>query len=337
MRIRWREFELPTRVEVDRPTLTPTYGRFTAEPFERGFGTTVGNSLRRVLLSSIEGTAVTSLRIEGVQHEFSSIPGVVEDVTDIILNVKQLLVRLHSDEPQRIRIDKAGKGVVTAADIIHDATVEVVNPELHVATLADDGRLQMEMEVRKGRGYVTAEEHMRGEQEIGLIPVDSIYSPVLRVKYHTENTRIGQLTNYDKLLLEVWTDGTVTPEMAMVEAGKILRKHLSPFVAYFETGSQFVPDEARDAEERRGAKEKRELMEKLARPISDLDLSVRASNCIEAEGIRTVGELCARTETSMLKVRNFGKTSLKEIKKKLSDLGLSLGMEVHLEEVTRQA
>src|SRR3990167_6982940 len=236
MRIRWREFELPARVTVDQETLTPTYGRFVAEPFERGFGITVGNSLRRVLLSSIEGHSVTSVRIEGVQHEFSTIPGVVEDVTDIVLNVKKLLVKMHTDEPQRLRIEKSGKGIVRVADIIHDALVEIVNPDLHIATLADDGRLIMDLEVRRGRGYVTAEEHVKGDQEIGLIPVDSVFGPVVRVRYRTENTRVGHLTNYDKLILDIWTDGTVDPERALVEASKVLRKHLNPFVQYFETG-----------------------------------------------------------------------------------------------------
>ncbi|HVY60269.1 MAG TPA: DNA-directed RNA polymerase subunit alpha, partial [Planctomycetota bacterium] len=236
MRARWRSFELPTKIEVEKASLTSTYGKFIAEPFERGFGITVGNSIRRVLLSSLEGAAVTTVKIEGVQHEFSSLPGIVEDVTDIVLNVKQLLVKVRTDEPRKIKIDVKKKGTVTGADIQPDAMVEVVNPDLVIATLSEEVPFKMEMEVRRGRGYVTAEENDSEDREIGVIPIDSIYSPVRRVRYRTENTRVGQLTDYDKLILEIWTNGTVHPENALVEAAKILRKHLIPFVNYFELG-----------------------------------------------------------------------------------------------------
>jgi DNA-directed RNA polymerase subunit alpha len=311
----------------DKESLTETYGQFVAEPFERGFGTTIGNSLRRVLLSSIEGAAIATVKVEGVDHEFSSIPGVVEDVTDIILNLKRLLVKLHSDEPKKIRIEKKGKGPVVAGDIAADATVEIVNPDIQICTLADDRELALELEVRKGRGYVTAAEHDKGEQEIGVIPIDCIFSPVQRVRYRTEYTRVGQLTNYDRLILEVWTDGTVSPEMAIVEASKILRKHLTPFINYFELGKELQREEAKE-ETREDDGILEALREQLMLPISELDLSVRASNCLQAENIMTIRDLVSRSEPELLKVRNFGKTSLREIKKKLTEMGLSLGMEI---------
>ena len=327
MRLRWRDFELPSRVTVDENTARPDYAKFIAEPFERGFGTSIGNGLRRVLLSSLEGTAITSVRIDGVQHEFSSLPGVVEDVTEIILNLKELLVRFHTDESKVLRLSKSGEGVVTAADVEHDQNCEIVNPDRHICTLSDaTASFSAEMVVRKGRGYVTAEENTDDDMPIGTIPIDSIFSPVRRVRYSTESTRVGKMTNYDSLVVEVWTDGTITPEMALVEAAKIHRKHLNPFVHYFEAGKELqkaVTIEVAPAEEEPG-KNVRELLE---RPISDLDLSVRAANCMEVEGIQSVGELCARTEAEMLEVRNFGKTSLREIRKKLEERGLELGME----------
>ena len=336
MRIRWRDFELPSRVIVDEQTARPDYGRFIAEPFERGFGATVGNGLRRVLLSSLEGTAVTSVKIEGVLHEFSTIAGVVEDVTEIVLNLKDLLVRFHTAEPKTLRIKRKGEGEVTAADIEHDQNCEIVNPDLRICTISDSKTtFQAEMTVRRGRGYVTAEENISEEMPVGTIPVDSIFSPVRRVKFNTEATRVGKMTNYDRLVVEVWTDGTLTPEMALVEAAKIYRKHLNPFVHYFEAGKELqrapTIEVAPAASSFEIALDEPEApsagSEHFERDIADLDLSVRAANCMEVAEIKTIGELCARTEEQLLGVRNFGKTSLREIKKKLEGFGLSLGME----------
>src|SRR3954447_14676624 len=242
MRIRWRGLELPNRVVSDRTTLTDTYGKFTAEPFERGFGVTVGNSLRRILLSSLEGSAVIQVKIQGVQHEISTIPGVVEDVTDIILNIKSLVVKNQSDQPKTLRIERHERGVVTAANIITDEAVQLINPEHIIATLTDDVPFVVEMRVENGRGYRMAEENVEQEREIGVIPVDSSFSPVVRVKYEIEDTRVGQRTNYDKLVMEVWTNGTVTPQMAIVEGAKILRKHLNPFIQYAEPGPEIGMD-----------------------------------------------------------------------------------------------
>src|SRR5262249_45614275 len=243
MRIRWRGLELPSRVGSDRGTLTDTYGKFTAEPFERGFGVTVGNSLRRILLSSLEGSAVTRVKIQGVQHEITTIPGVVEDVTDIILNIKSLVVKNASDQPKVIRIDRHERGVVKGADIIAEEAVQIINPEHIIATLTDDVPFVVEMTVENGRGYRTADENAGKEREVGLIPVDSSFSPVVRVKYEIEDTRVGQRTNYDKLIMEIWTNGTVTPQMAVVEGAKILRKHLNPFIQYAEPGPEISVDE----------------------------------------------------------------------------------------------
>src|SRR5262245_58543154 len=245
MRIRWRGLELPNRVVSDRSTLTDTYGKFVAEPFERGFGVTVGNSLRRVLLSSLEGSAVTRVKIQGVQHEISSIPGVVEDVTDIILNIKSLVVKNSSEYPQTIRIDRHDRGVVKASDILTDASVQIINPEHVIATLTDDVPFVVEMTVENGRGYRTADENAGKEREIGVIPVDSSFSPVVRVKYEIEDTRVGQKTNYDKLIMEIWTNGTVSPQMAVVEGAKIMRKHLNPFIQYAEPGPEIAVDDDR--------------------------------------------------------------------------------------------
>src|SRR5215468_6089104 len=236
MRIRWRGLELPSRVICNRDTLTDTFGEFHVEPFERGFGHTVGNSLRRILLSSLEGSAVTKIKIQGVQHEFSSIPGMVEDITDLVLNLKGLVVKNHSEQPQAIRIERERRGVVTAADILHDESVEIINPDHILCTLTDDVAFHLEMTVENGRGYRTAAEGHTDDLEIGVIPIDASFSPVQRVEYHVENTRVGQRTNYDKLILRIWTTGTLGPEMALVEAAKILRKHLNPFVQYYEPG-----------------------------------------------------------------------------------------------------
>jgi DNA-directed RNA polymerase subunit alpha len=327
MRIRWRGLELPSRVVCDRATLTDTYGKFTAEPFERGFGVTVGNSLRRVLLSSLEGSAVTQVKIQGVQHEVSTIPGVVEDVTDIILNIKSLVVRNTSEQSRTIRIERHERGVVKAADIITEQGIEIINPDHVIATLTDDVPFVVEMRVENGRGYRMADENVDGEREIGVIPVDSSFSPVVRVKYEIEDTRVGQRTNYDKLVMEVWTNGTVTPQMAVVEGAKILRKHLNPFIQYNEPGPE-IPIE--DKAEMAGAGEQidLELERKLNMSLAELELSVRATNCLESEGITTVRDLVNRTDDELLEVRNFGETTLKEVKIKLQERGLSLGMKL---------
>ncbi|VAX41309.1 DNA-directed RNA polymerase alpha subunit [hydrothermal vent metagenome] len=325
MRIRWRGLELPSRVVKDTKFLGETYGRFTIEPFERGFGTTVGNGLRRVLLSSLEGAAVTSIKIKGAEHEFTSVPGVLEDVTDIVLNVKSLVVRLETDEPKTMRLAVRGPGEITADMIEADAAITILNKNLLIATLTDEIDFEMEFTVAKGRGYVPASEQYEDEeeQEVGVIHVDSIYSPVQRVRYNVENTRVGQRTNYDKLTLEIWTDATVTPEMALVEAGKIFRKHLNPFVQYAELGEERVSEEAAAA-----ASVDEELIRKLNMPIGDLELSVRASNCLESARIDLVAQLVQRTEPELLKLRSFGRTSLREVKRKLADIGLDLGVQL---------
>ena len=332
MRIRWRGLELPSRVVRDEQVSTDTYGKFIAEPFERGFGTTVGNSLRRILLSSLEGAAVTHIRLKGAQHEFSSLPGVIEDVTDIILNVKSLIVKLEGDEPRQMTLRANKAGPVTAGMIETDPNVTVINKDLVIATLTEDVEFDMTLTVNKGRGYVTAAENIRdegGEQELGLIAVDSIYSPVTRVRYTTGDARVGQKTDYDRLILEIWTNGTVTPEMALVEASKILRKHLNPFVQYFELGAETATEEALEAiREANQTTYDPELQQKLDMSVQELDLSVRANNCLESAKIQTVRDLVKKTESDLLKVRSFGKTSLREVKRKLADLGLSLGLDL---------
>jgi DNA-directed RNA polymerase subunit alpha len=332
MRIRWRGLELPTRVLRDEVASKEDYGRFTIEPFERGFGTTVGNSLRRILLSSLQGAAVTDVRIKGVEHEFSSLTGVLEDVTEIILNVKSLVVKSTSDAPKTLRVSVKGKPgetvEVRAADLESDASVEIVNRDQLLATLTDDVEFEMEMTVALGRSYVTAEENKNPDEEeqvIGVIPVDSTFSPVTRVRYRVEDTRVGQRTNYDRLVMEIWTNGTVTPEMALVEAAKILRKHLNPFVKYFEMGVGLAVEGARADSGAFGAKSGQSVDQaKLSMPISALNLSVRSGNCLTAANINTIGELLAQDESALLKLRSFGKTSMREVKRKLADYGLSL-------------
>jgi DNA-directed RNA polymerase subunit alpha len=326
MRIRWRGLELPNRVVSDRSTLTDTYGKFTAEPFERGFGVTVGNSLRRILLSSLEGSAVTRVKIQGVQHEISAIPGVVEDVTDIILNIKSLVVKNQSDQPKTLRIERHERGVVTAANIITDEAVQIINPEHIIATLTDDVPFVVEMRVENGRGYRMAEENVEQEREIGVIPVDSSFSPVVRVKHEIEDTRVGQRTNYDKLVMEIWTNGTVSPQMALVEGAKILRKHLNPFIQYAEPGPEIGMEDK--AEAAGGDQVDHELERKLNMSLAELELSVRATNCLESEGITTVRDLVIRTDEELLEVRNFGETTLKEVKSKLQERGMHLGMKL---------
>ncbi len=328
MRIRWRGLELPTRVASERGSLTDTYAKFHAEPFERGFGMTVGNSLRRILLSSLEGSAVARVKIQGVQHEVSTIPGVVEDVTDIILNIKALVVKNTSDMPKTIRIERHEKGVVRAADIQHDESVQILNPEHHIATMTDDVPFVIEMVVENGRGYKTADENAGKEREIGVIPVDSSYSPVVRVKYDIEETRVGQRTNYDKLVVEIWTNGTISPQMAIVESAKILRKHLNPFVQYSEPGPEIQLDDPIEIGAAAPAGVDTELERKLSMSLAELELSVRATNCLESEGITTVRDLVIRGEDELLEVRNFGETTLKEVTAKLKERNLHLGMKI---------
>src|SRR5207237_269255 len=327
MRVRWRGLELPSRVVRDQSLSTDTYGRFTAEPFERGFGVTVGNSLRRILLSSLEGSAVTRVKSQGVQHEISTIPGVVEDVTDIILNIKSLVVKNTSEQSKTIRIDRHERGVVTAASIIADEAVQIINPEHVIATLTDDVPFAMEMTVENGRGYRTSEENVGKEREIGVIPVDSSFSPVVRVKYEIEDTRVGQRTNYDRLVMEIWTNGTIRPQMALVEGAKILRKHLNPFIQFAEPGPEISIE---DKPELAGAGDQvdHELERKLNMSLAELELTVRATNCLESEGITTVPDLVLRTDEELLEVRNFGETTLKEVKAKLQERGLHLGMKL---------
>ena len=322
MHIRWRGLELPSLVECDRNSLTPTYGKFVAEPFERGFGTTVGNSLRRILLSALEGSAVTQLKIRGANHEFSSIPGVLEDVTDIVLNVKSLVVKNHTGQMKVITIEKNTAGPITGADIQTGGEVDIINADHTLVTLTDDVPFMMEMVVENGRGYVPATDHSGREHEIGIIPVDAVYSPVTRVHYDVEETRVGQKTNFDKLTLEVWTNGSVSPEMAVVEAAKIMRKHLNPFVQYSELGAQ-VHSQPRSKGGIDAA-----LEAKLSIPISELRFSVRASNCLEYADIRTVRDLVQRNEDQLMEIRNFGETTLDEVTQLLGELGLHLGMKV---------
>ena len=333
MRVTWRGLELPTSVEQDATVSCDKYGRFFIEPFERGFGTTIGNSLRRVLLSSLEGSAVTSIKITGVDHEITSISGVMEDVTDIVLNVKSLVVRLDSDEPKTMKISVDKAGVIKAADIVADPAIELINKDAVIATLTKELNFEMEMVVEKGRGYLPASERIealdRFDQETGRILLDAVYSPVTRVRYATEDTRVGQRTNYDKLILEIWTDGTVTPEMALIEAAKILRKHINPFIQYFKLGEETIVDQVTEAQDVLEEKTvDQELIEKLNIPIAELELSVRANNCLESAKIETVGQLVKMMEPDLLKIRSFGKTSLREIKRKLADIGLSLGMTI---------
>jgi DNA-directed RNA polymerase subunit alpha len=322
MHIRWRGLELPSIVECDSASFTANYGKFTAEPFERGFGTTIGNSLRRILLSSLEGSAITQIKIRGAQHEFTTIPGVLEDVTDIVLNVKSLVVKNHSDSTRVITVEKTEAGPITGADIQTDQDVEVINKNHVVATLTDNVPFMMEMVVENGRGYVPSSEHSTSDHEIGIIPIDAVYSPVTRVRYEVEETRVGQKTNYDKLTMEIWTDGSINPEIALVEAAKILRKHLNPFVQYAELG-QRVHSPARATG---GADAV--LESKLNLSLAELRLSVRATNCLESENISTVRELVQRGEDQLMEVRNFGETTLNEVHEKLTELGLHLGMRV---------
>jgi DNA-directed RNA polymerase subunit alpha len=331
MRVHWRGFELPSKVVLEADSAAPTYGKFIAEPFERGYGITVGNALRRVLLSGIEGAAPVWVRMDGVEHQFGSIAGIVEDVTEIVLNLKHLVVRMHTDDPKQLTIDVSKAGELTAADIQTDGTVEVVNKELHVASLSGETSFRAELEVRRGRGYVVAEElDLAEDLPIGTIPLDAMFSPVRRVRYEVVDTRVGQRTNYDRLMLELWTDGSLRPDMALVEAAKILRKHLNPFVQYLDLGPE-LPERATGMEAGAAGED---LGQKLSMSITDLKLSVRALHCLEAQDIKTVRDLVHLTPAELLEVRNFGRTSLAEVKSKLGELGLSLGMTLAPEEAS---
>lgn len=330
MRIRWRGLELPSRVVPNRDTATSTYGEFVAEPFERGFGHTIGNSLRRILLSSLEGSAVTRVKIQGVQHEFTTVPGVVEDVTDICLNLKSLVVKNSSSSTKVLRIERHDRGVVTGADVITDDQVAVINKDLVIATMTDDVPLNIELTIENGRGYVPATEHYQIDPEVGVIPLDAAFSPVVRVRHRIEDTRVGQRTNYDRLIMEIWTDSTVSPEMALVESAKIMRKHLNPFISYREPGPEISPEGGlKGMMEATGyAPVDLELEEKLGQSLAELNLSVRATNCLESEGINTVRDLVLRSEDQLLQVRNFGETTLVEVRERLGVIGLRLGMKI---------
>jgi len=325
MQVRWRGLELPARVDKDPKSATDTFGRFMAEPFVRGFGTTIGNSLRRILLSSIEGAAVTKVTIQGVSHPFETMDGVLQDVTDILLNMKNLVVSMEGDGPMEMKLSAEGLGDITAELIECDSSITIHNPELVIATLTAARDFEATLTVERGRGYRPASEYYESgeEQVVGEIPIDAIFSPVTRVRFRTESARVGQRTDYDKLVLDIWTNGTVAPEMAMVEGAKILRKHLNPFVMYEEAGEEVVSSEVMKTTE-----EDMETYRKLQQPLADLDLSVRSSNCLESAQIRTVAELVQKSEDELLTLRAFGRTSLTEIEKKLSEMDLALGMSV---------
>jgi len=319
MGVKWRDFQMPKRLDCDESTYTDKYGKFIAEPFEKGYGVTLGNSLRRILLSSIEGSSVTSIKIDGIRHEFSTIPGCMESVSEIILNIKRLVLRSHSKVPKPMFIKFDKKGEITGSDIICDETIEVLNPDLHIATLSRDAKLNVEMEVSRGRGYVPAEQNKK--DAVDSIAIDSIFTPIVRVGYDVENTRVGQRTDYDKLIIEIWTNGGINPKEAMLYAANILQRHLDVFVSYGQ-----LPEEEEEEEE--VSAEEKLLYEKLRLPISELELSVRSANCLKDGNIKTIAELVRKPESELLTYRNFGKKSLTEINEILKAMGLSLGMKV---------
>ncbi len=316
----WRDLIRPKKLQVEAESFTNTYGKFFAEPFERGFGTTLGNSLRRVILSSLQGAAITSVKIKGVLHEFSAIAGVTEDVTDIILNLKGVRFKMHGQESRTIRIIHKGEGVVKAGDIITDPNVEVLNPDHHIATCSKDANLEMDMAVKMGKGYVPADRNRDEKAPVGTIPIDSIFSPIIKANFTVTNARVGQITDYDKLTLEVWTDGSVKPDDAVAYAAKILKEQLTIFINFDEESE---PSEEIEVEE-----EREKLNENLYRSVEELELSVRSANCLKNAGIKLIGELVSRTEAEMLKTQNFGRKSLNEIKDILAEMGLTLGMKL---------
>jgi len=320
MPVRLGRFEMPKALVKDEATATETYAKFIAEPFEMGYGHTIGNSLRRVLLSSLEGAAITTVRIAGAQHEFTTLPGVVEDVTDIVLNLKKVKFKVADHEPRRVSINVTKEGPVTAGDIQEVQGLEVLNKDLVICTLDKKQKFEAELEVKVGRGFATGDENKYPDMPIGVIPIDSIFSPVTRVKYAVEATRVGQRTDYDKLILEIWTDGRISPDDALLQASAILRHHLDPFVNYDENAVEF------DESPKEVSQENAALKKLLNMSVNEIELSVRAANCLNNANITTVGQLAQKTEAEMLKYRNFGKKSLNEIKEKLTQLGLSLGM-----------
>lgn len=329
MGIKWRDFQMPKRLECEESTYNSTYGKFVAEPFERGYGVTLGNALRRILMSSIEGSAVTSIKIENAQHEFSNIPGVVEDITDIVLNIKNLVLRSHSKAPKSIFIKADDKGEVRAKDIICDETIEIINPDLHIATLTRDAKFYVEMEVSRGRGYFPAELNKKEEHPIGVIAIDSIFTPIKKVNFYVENTRVGQRTDYDKLILEIWTNGGVNPKEALLYASNILQRHLDVFVSFGQ-----LPEEEEEEEE--VTSEEKALYEKLRLPISELELSVRSANCLREANIKIIGDLVRKSETELLGFRNFGKKSLTEISELLKGMNVTLGMKVDVKKLKKK-
>ena len=330
MGVKWRDFQMPKRLECDEATYNDRYGKFIAEPFERGYGVTLGNSLRRILLSSIEGSAVTSIHIDGVEHEFSAVPGVLETVSEIILNIKELVVRSHSKVPKSIYIKTSKKGEVKAKDIICDETIEILNPDHHICTITQDVDFNLEMEVCRGRGYVPAELNKKEAAPLGTIAVDAIFTPIEKVNFFSENTRVGQRTDYDRLILEIWTNGGINPKEALLYAANILQRHLDVFVSYGQ-----LPEEE-EAEEEISAEEQA-LYDKLRLPISELELSVRSSNCLKEANIKSLSELVRKTEEELLDFRNFGKKSLTEIGDVLKAHGLSLGMKIDMKKLRKKS
>jgi len=321
MPVRLSRFEMPNRLQKDESSASDTYAQFVAEPFEGGYGHTLGNSLRRVLLSSLEGAAITSVKIKGAPHEFCTLPGVVEDVTDIVLNLKKVRFRhFENKDPRKLSLIVDREGIVTAGDIQEDANYQVINPDQHICTLDRKVKFEMDLEIRVGRGFATGEENKRSDSPIGVIPIDSIFSPVSRVKYDVENTRVGQKTDFDKLILDLWTDGRISPHEALTQASAILRHHLDVFVNYDDSQIEF--DQAPESQNEENA----ELKKLLNMSVNEIELSVRAANCLNNANITSVGQLAMKSEAEMLKYRNFGKKSLNEIKDKLDELGLSLGM-----------
>ena len=316
----WRDLIQPKHLKFEKETFSNTYGKFYAEPFERGFGTTIGNSLRRILLSSLQGAAITAVKADGVLHEFSSIPGVSEDMTEIILNLKGVKLKLHSGTEKTVRIKHKGAGEVKAGDIVHDDTVEIMNPDHHIATVGKDGKLEMELFVRQGRSYVPAERNRTEDLPVDAIAIDALFSPILKVNHTVSNARVGQRTDYDRLNIEVWTDGSVKPDDAIAYAAKIMKEQMTIFVNFDE--SLVEPDEDEDAEQ------EEKLNENLIRGVEELELSVRSANCLKNAEIRYIGDLVQRTEADMLKTKNFGRKSLNEIKEILVDMGLGLGMKI---------
>ncbi len=315
----WKDLIRPKRLEAEKETLTPFYGKFAAEPLERGFGITVGNSLRRILLSSLQGAAITSVKIDGVLHEFSTIPGVKEDATEILLNLKEVRLKLHTEGAKTIRIKADGPKEVKAGDIITGEAVEILNPDHHIATLSRDAKLSMEMLIKTGRGYVPAERNKEENQAIGAMAIDSIFSPIKKVNYTVTNARVGQITDYDKLTLEVWTDGSIAPEEAVAHAAKILKEQLAIFITF---------EEEEEAEGTKEPEDNQLLNENLFRSVDELELSVRSANCLKHANIKYIGDLVQKTEAEILATKNFGRKSLNEIKEILTDMGLSLGMKI---------